>query len=193
MKRLSVLFAILAAVLFFPCLAHAEDAPVPDKPVPQQPAPDKPAQGEAAPKAARREDEDEAQDRAGRIDKMAAYFRSRGGLADSIAAATARAERAEKELATVREQFTALTKENERLKADWKALEEAALVPEEAKTEVSQQAAAAINAKVGKELRAIGHVPKQKEAADAKTPEPKDRPLTALQLIALGRQKAQLN
>ena len=47
--------------------------------------------------------------------------------------------------------------------------------------------------KVGKELRAIGHVPKQKDAADAKTPEPKDRPLTALQLIALGRQKAQLN
>lgn len=195
MKRLSAFVAIFAAVLLFPCLARAEDSPAPDKPAPQQPTPDKPAQGqgEASPKA-RREDEDEAQERAGRIDKMAAYFRSKGGLADSIAAATARAEKAEKELATAREQVTALTKENERLKADWKALEEAALAPEEAKSEASQKAAAAINAQVGKELRSIGHVPKQKDTtADTKSPEAKDRPLSALQLIALGRQKAQLN
>lgn len=195
MKRLSALIAIFAAILLFPCLARAEDIPTPDKPAPQQQTPDKPAQGqgEAAPKA-RREDEDEATERAGRIDKMAAYFRSKGGLADSIAAATARAEKAEKELATAREQVTALTKENERLKADWKALEEAALAPEEAKSEASQKAAAAINAQVGKELRSIGHVPKQKDAiADTKAPEAKDRPLSPLQLIALGRQKAQFN
>jgi hypothetical protein len=195
MKRLSALVAILAAVLLFPCLARAEDSPPPDKPAPQQQTPEKPAQGqgETSPKS-RREDEDEASERAGRIDKMAAYFRSKGGLADSIAAATARAEKAEKELATAREQVTALTKENERLKADWKAIEEAALAPEEARSEASQKAAAAINAQVGKELRSIGHVPKQKDAvADTKTPEAKDRPLSPLQLIALGRQKAQLN
>src|SRR5687767_2513552 len=108
MKRLSALVAIIAVVIFFPCLAKAEDSPAPDKPAQQQQTPDKPAQGqsEAAPKA-RREEEDEAQERASRIDKMAAYFRSKGGLADSIAAATARAEKAEKELGTARDQVTA--------------------------------------------------------------------------------------
>ncbi len=195
MNRLPVVLAIIA-VLFFPSFAHAEDSPTPDKPAPHQ-TPHKPeqGQGEGSRTVARREEVEEAQERAGRIDKMAAYFRSKGGLADSIAAATARAEKAESELATSREQLDALTKENERLKADWKALEEAALAPGEAKSEASQKAAAVINAQVGKELRSIGHVPKQTKEAASETGKDarKDRPLTALQLIALGRQKAQLN
>jgi hypothetical protein len=195
MNRLSV-FAALFALLFFPSFARAEDTPAPDKPAQQ--SPDKPAQGsgEGARNPARREEIEEAQERAGRIEKMAAYFRSKGGLADSVAAATTRAEKAEGELATAREQLTALKAENERLKADWKALEEAALAPGETKTEASQKAAAAINAQVGKELRSIGHVPKQTKAgADKEKTDSgvQERPLTALQLIALGRQKAQQN
>lgn len=190
-------FAALFALLLFPSLARAEDAPAPDKPAQQQ-QPEKPAQGggDGARNPARREEVEEAQERAGRIEKMAAYFRSKGGLADSAAAATARAEKAEAELATAREQLTALKAENERLKADWKALEEAALAPGETKTEASQKAAAAINAQVGKELRSIGHVPKQPKAgADKEKTDSaaQERPLTALQLIALGRQRAHQN
>jgi hypothetical protein len=196
MNRLPV-FAAFAALLLFPSLARAEDASAPDTPSPQR-QPDKPAPGaaEGARSPGRREEVDEAQERAGRIEKMAAYFRSKGGLADSVAAATARAEKAEADLANVREQLAGLKSENERLKADWKALEEAALAPGETQTETSQKAAAAINAQVGKELRSIGHVPKQakagadKEKSDSAAPE---RPLTALQLIALGRQRAHQN
>jgi hypothetical protein len=197
MNRLFALVAIFAFLLF-PSFARAEDSQSSDKPSQQQPAPEKPAQGsgEGARNPARREEVDEAQDRAGRIEKMAAYFRSKGGLADSVAAATARAEKAEAELATAREQLTALKAENERLKADWKALEDAALAPGDSKSEASQKAAAAINAQVGKELRSIGHVPKQQKesaAGEGSKDSSKDRPLTALQLIALGRQKAHLN
>jgi hypothetical protein len=196
MNRLSV-FAVLFALLAFPSFARAEDAPSPGTPSQQQ-QPDKPAQGggEGASSPARREEVEEAQERAGRIEKMAAYFRSKGGLADSAAAATGRAEKAEAELATAREQLTALKAENERLKADWKALEEAALAPGETKTEASQKAAAAISAQVGKELRSIGHVPKQTKADADKEKHnsaAQERPLTALQLIALGRQKAHQN
>jgi hypothetical protein len=198
MNRLLAIVSVFAVLFFAPCAASAEDSPNPDKPTPQQQTPDRPAQGQAdaTPKAARREEVDEAQERASRIDKMAAYFRSKGGLADSIAAATARAEKAESELATAREQLAALKTENERLKADWKALEEAALAPGETKTEASYKAAAVINAQVGKELRSIGHVPKQtKTGADKEKNDSaaQERPLTALQLIALGRQKAHLN
>jgi hypothetical protein len=196
MNRLSV-FAALFALLAFPSFARAEDAPSGQQGQQQQ-QPDKPASGsgEGARSPGRREEIDEAQERAGRIEKMAAYFRSKGGLADSAAAATARAEKAEAELATAREQFTALKAENERLKADWKALEEAALAPGETKTEASQKAAATINAQVGKELRSIGHVPKQTKAGADKEKDDsaaQERPLTALQLIALGRQRAHQN
>src|SRR5262245_57392846 len=133
------IFAALFALLLFPSLARAEDAPAPDKPAQQQQQPDKPSQGggDGARSPARREEVEEAQERAGRIEKMAAYFRSKGGLADSAAAAAARAEKAESELAAAREQLAALKTENERLKADWKALEEAALAPGETNTEAS--------------------------------------------------------
>jgi chromosome segregation ATPase len=197
MKFLTLLAALIALTAF---TARADDGTQQTPP----PAPTQPSdQGDAGQQktAARKEEEDEAAIRASKLSKMAAVFKSKAGLADNIAALTARAEKAEADLAAALKQVESLTKENARLKEDWAALEEAAASLGDGKDDKQQtspehqKAANVINQQVAKELRGIGHTPKEKKDSGTQHQPAANQKLTPLQMIALGRsqQKPALN
>lgn len=183
-------FLLLFAAVFALSLtgARADDNP-PGAPPPAAPQNEKAGPGEKV--TGRKEEEDEAAARASRIAKMAAVFQSKGGMADKIAALTARAEKAEKALAAAGKTVADLTAENDSLKADFAALEAAAETLGDGKAEDQQQspahqkAAAAINGQVARQLKSIGHDPKKpSEPAPAAAPTAKQP--TAADLIKQG-------
>lgn len=155
--------------------SRADDTPPPQhQPAPTQQQPEHGNAPGSTPSPHARKEEEADTVRAGHIAKLAATFRSKTGLADEIASLRARAEKAESEHAAALKQIDALTKENARLKADWQALEEAAASLGDGKDDKQQtspehqKAASVINQQVAKELRAIGHVPKDKTESPQK-------------------------
>lgn len=176
MKNLLLLLGSLAFLSLTPA-ARAESGGG------SPPPPPDPAQHQSdLPKMPIARREEEASARASRLQRMAAAFRSKAGLADDAADLKARLDKAEADLKKSQADVAALTKENAALKeenttlkSEWDALEEAAMTIGDGKEEEKkasatfQKAASAINSQVSRELRGIGHKP-----ASATTEKPEE-------------------
>lgn len=186
------LFLLLAA-LFWALPARAL-ADVPgdglNPPPPQTEQQQQTGGGNPAPLAKRDEEEDGGIS-ASRLQQLAAAFRSKGSLADDIAALKAANLKLSGENDALRTRLAALEKENGQMKADWKAIEEGLLEPEDA-GDAAAKAAEAIEkkaaAKTAQELRAMSHpqnkLPGKGAAPSADTPPPSEKAQTAASMQA---------
>ncbi len=176
---LSMVFALAC----LPADLRAEDAPAAgggvtvttEAPVqPQNPGQPGAVAGEKNP-ARKEEDEDEAAQKAGTLDRLKAVFRGKQDLAKDLAAARGDADKLKERVAALEKELAAVKTERDQMGGYLAELEaEAAGIPatgsekQKPQTPAAETVQAAVNSKVAAELRNIGHKPAEKpKAAEA--------------------------
>lgn len=175
---LSMVFALAC----LPADLRAEDAPAAGGGVtvtteapaqPQNPGQPGAVAGEKNP-ARKEEDEDEAAQKAGTLDRLKAVFRGKQDLANDLAAARGDADKLRDSVADLEKELATVKTERDQLRSDWDALAaaaEAAGIPvtgsekPKAQTPAAETVNAVVNNKVAAELRNIGHKPADKPKA----------------------------
>lgn len=189
----------LSMVFSLACLPadlRAEDAPAAGGGVtvtteapsqPQNPGQPGAVAGEKNP--ARKEEEDDASQKAGTLDRIRAAFRGKQDLANDLAAARGDADKLKERVAELEKELAAVKTDRDQMGGYLAELEaEAAGIPAtgsekpKVQTPAAETVNAAVNNKVAAELRNIGHKPAEKPKAGE--PGQDKKPLSPIEVAA---------